>query len=216
MADEPTALAPPAASGAQDGDHATYQVRSHEERFRGRVFGVYADEVVMPDGGTAVREYVTHVGAVGAVTLDLTSAPGGRVMLVRQYRHPVGHAMWELPAGLTDVAGEPAVEAAKRELAEEADLVADRWDLLLDMHPSPGCSTERIRIFLARDLSAVPQRDRHVRTEEEAEMTAAWFDLDEAIAMGLAGHITNAACLAGLLAAARARDSGWATLRPVD
>lgn len=208
MPDERSALGEPAS--------ATYPVRAHVERFRGRVFTVYADDVVMPDGGVAVREYVRHVGAVGAVALDTSAAPGGRVMLVRQYRHPVGQAMWELPAGLTDVAGEPAVEAARRELAEEADLVAGRWDLLVDLHPSPGCSTERIRVFLARDLSVVPDRDRHVRTEEEAELTAEWFDLDEAVAMGLDGRITNAACVAGLLAAARARDSGWTTLRRAD
>lgn len=214
MPDESVAAAQAGSGGAPHS--AVYQVRSHVERFRGRVFRVYADDVVMPDGSIALREYVSHVGAVGAVALDTETARGGRVMLVRQYRHPVGQAMWELPAGLTDVSGEPAVAAAKRELAEEADLVAGRWDLLVDMHPSPGCSTEQIRIFLARDLTAVPERDRHVRTEEEAELTTAWFDLDEAVAMALDGRITNAACLVGLLAAARARDSGWATLRPVD
>lgn len=189
-----------------------YRVVESRQRFVGPVFSVVTDTVTMPGGGTAERDYIRHVGAVGVVALDADD----RVVLVRQYRHPVRRSLWELPAGLTDVAGEDLVASAARELAEEADLVAARWDLLVDVHPTPGCSNEMIRLFLARDLSEVPHSDRHVRTHEEADMTIAWFDLDEAVAMALRGEITNAACLIGLLAAARARDSGWAALRPVD
>ena len=104
--------------------------------------------------------------------------------------------------------------AAARELAEETDLRAGRFDLLIDLHTSPGFSTETIRLFLARDLSPVPAADRHLRTDEEADIEIAWFDLDEAVAMVLRGEISNAAAVAGLLAAARTRDDGWATLRP--
>jgi 8-oxo-dGTP pyrophosphatase MutT (NUDIX family) len=198
-------------SGDGDGGHA-FQVRSHRERFHGALFSVFTDEVTMPGGGVAARDYVRHVGAVGVVALDDT----GRVVLVRQYRHPLGRPIWELPAGLIDVDGEALPEAARRELAEEVDLLAGRLDLLVDMHTSPGYSDERIRIFLARDLTDVPPERRHQRSDEEAEMSTARFGLDEAVAMVLAGEITNAACVAGVLAAARARDAGWAGLRAAD
>jgi len=194
---------------SQDGG---YSVVRTTERVANRVFRVVTDEVRMPDGATAARDYLHHVGAVGVVALD----EAGRVVLVRQYRHPVRRELWELPAGLIDVAGEPLVHAAARELAEEADLRADRWDLLADAHTSPGCSDEVIRIFLGRDLSPVPDAELHQRTHEEAGLTVRRFPLDEAVRMALSGEITNAACLVGVLAAAQARDAGWTTLRKVD
>ncbi|MFC4110612.1 NUDIX domain-containing protein [Micromonospora zhanjiangensis] len=190
-------------------DHA-FEVRSHRERFSGPLFSVFTDEVTMPGGSVAERDYVRHVGAVGVVALD----DAGQVVLVRQYRHPLGRAIWELPAGLIDKAGEELPDAARRELAEEVDLLAGRLDLLVDMHTSPGYSDERIRIFLARELSDVPPDRRHERSGEEATMQVHRFDLDDAVAMVLAGEITNAACVAGLLAAARARDTNWTPLRP--
>ncbi|GGM07158.1 NUDIX domain-containing protein [Dactylosporangium sucinum] len=188
----------------------TYEVRSHTERLRNRVFSIVTDEVVMPGGEVVTRDYMVHVGAVGVVALDAD----GRVALVRQYRPAVRTVLWELPAGLVDVAGEPLAAAAARELAEEADLVAARWDLLAELHPSPGASNEKIRLFLAREIATVPEAERHERTHEEAELELHWIDLDEAVGMALAGEITNAAAACGVLAAARARDRGWSTLRP--
>jgi ADP-ribose pyrophosphatase len=190
----------------------TYEVVNRVERLHNRVFSVVTDEVTMPGGDTAARDYVRHVGAVGAVAVD----DDDQIVLVRQYRHPVGDHLWELPAGLVDVDGEPLVAAAARELAEEADLVAARWDLLAEVHTSPGYSNEKIRLFLARDLTAVPDHERHTRTHEEAELTVRWVKLDEAVSMALRGEITNAACLVGVLAAAHARDRGWSSLRPPD
>jgi ADP-ribose pyrophosphatase len=189
-----------------------YAVLARHDRFTGPMFSVVTDDVAMPGGVVAARDYMRHVGAVAAVALD----DAGRVVLVRQYRHPVRRFLWELPAGLVDVAGEPAATTAARELAEEADLLADRWDLLLDLHSTPGCSDELIRVFLARGLRPVPDHDLHVRHDEEAELTTSLIDLDEAVAMVFAGEITNGPCTAGLLAAARARDCGWAGLRPPD
>jgi ADP-ribose pyrophosphatase len=123
--------------------------------------------------------------------------------------------MWELPAGLADVEGESGVLTGQRELAEEADLTAARWDVLLDLHTSPGYSDEHLRVFLARDLAPVPESDRHQREHEEAEMTTHVFDLDEAVGMTLRGEITNATTVAGLLAASWARDRGFEGLRSV-
>ncbi len=190
----------------------THETVDRTTRYPGPIFQVYTDRVTMPGGDPVHRDVVENLGAVGVVALDEV----GRVVLIRQYRHAVGQRLWELPAGLRDVDGEPLVRGAARELAEEADLVAARWDLLIDLHTSPGFSNETIRLFLARSLSPVPDEDRFARTDEEADLEVAWFDLDEAVAMVFRGEVTNAAAVGGLLAAARARDEGWATLRPVD
>jgi 8-oxo-dGTP pyrophosphatase MutT (NUDIX family) len=190
-------------------DHETL---SRTERYAGPIFSVFTDQVTMSGGGTAYRDVVENKGAVGVVAIDDV----GRVVLIRQYRHPVRRLLWELPAGLRDVGGEPLVTTAGRELAEETDLLAGRFDLLVDLHTSPGFADETIRLFLARDLSPVPDAERYARTDEEADIEIAWFDLDEAVAMVLRGEITNAAAVGGLLSAARARDDGWATLRPAD
>lgn len=189
-----------------------HETVSRTERYSGPIFTVYTDEVTMSGGGTAHRDVVVNKNAVGVVALDEV----GRVVLIKQYRHPVGKQLWELPAGLRDVAGEDPVVGAARELGEEADLRAARWDLLADLHLSPGFSAETIRLFLARDLSPVPDAERHTREDEEADIEIAWVELDEAVAMVLRGEILNAAAVGGLLAAARARDDGWATLRPAD
>ncbi|MEV4754574.1 NUDIX hydrolase [Micromonospora sp. NPDC049559] len=185
---------------------------SRAERYRGRVFSVVTHEVTMPGGGTAARDVVEHIGAVGVAAVDERD----RIVLIRQYRHPLGRAIWELPAGLVDVAGEDLAATALRELAEEVDLVAGRLEVLVDMHTSPGWTNERIRLFLARELGEVPPEHRHERRDEEADLEVAWFDLDRAVSMALAGEITNGPCVAGVLAAARARDQGWAGLRPSD
>lgn len=189
-----------------------YDVRARHERYRGPVFTVLTDEVRMPDGRYANRDYVVHVGAVGAVAVD----DEDRIVLVHQYRHPIGYPLWELPAGLTDVEGEDLVDAARRELAEEADLAAGRWQLLADAHTSPGFTTEVIRLYLARDLTEIPEPDRHVRHGEEAELTVARVPLEEAGQMALRGEITNAACLIGVFGALRLRAQGWPQTRPLD
>ena len=189
-----------------------HQVRSRTERYAGPVFTVLTDDVSMPGGGSAKRDYLLHVGAVAVAAVDTD----GRVVLVRQYRHAVGRRLWELPAGLMDVSGEGLAAAAGRELTEEADLAAGRLDLLVDVHTSPGFTNEVVRVFLARDLTEVPADGRHDRHDEEADIEVAWFDLDETVAMVFDGRITNGPAVAGLLAAARARDDGWASLRPAD
>ncbi|GAA0547927.1 NUDIX hydrolase [Paractinoplanes ferrugineus] len=188
-----------------------HETVAHDKRYAGPIFSVFTDKVTMSGGHTATRDVVQAKGAVGVVALDEV----GRVALICQYRHAVSARLWELPAGLRDVAGEELVAGAARELAEEADLRAGRWDLLVDLHTSPGFTDESIRLFLARELTPVPDEERHHRTDEEADIELAWFDLDEAVAMIFRGEITNAAAVGGLFAAARARDEGWATLRPV-
>jgi 8-oxo-dGTP pyrophosphatase MutT (NUDIX family) len=186
-----------------------HETVSRAERYRGAIFSVYSDQVTMSDGTTAVRDVVENQGAVVVVALD----DSDRVVLIKQYRHPVGRHLWELPAGLRDVAGEDEAVTAARELAEEADLMAGRIEPLIDLHTSPGFSDEAVRVFLARDLAPVAEADRHERTAEEADLEVRRVDLDECVAMVFRGEITNAAAVAGVLAAARARDSGWTLLR---
>ncbi|MFP5336381.1 MAG: NUDIX domain-containing protein [Actinomycetes bacterium] len=178
----------------------------------GLVWDVVRDTVDLGEAGVVRREFVRHPGAVGVLALDEQD----RVLLVRQYRHPVQHDLWELPAGLLDVDGEPPVEAARRELAEEADLRAARWDVLVDWFNSPGGMDEAIRVFLARDLTDVPEGARHEREHEEAGMVAAWLPLDEARDAVLAGRLHNPTTVVGVLAACAARDAGWQALRPAD
>jgi ADP-ribose pyrophosphatase len=189
-----------------------HETRSRTERYAGPIFTVFSDEITMSGGGTAVRDVVENRGAVVVVALDDVD----RVVLIRQYRHAVRQRLWELPAGLRDVDGEDQAVTAVRELAEETDLRAGRLDMLIDLHTSPGFSDEAVRIFLARDLTPVPGDERHRRTDEEADLEVARVDLDEAVAMVFRGEITNAAAVCGLLAAVRARDEGWATLRPAE
>jgi 8-oxo-dGDP phosphatase len=181
-----------------------YQVVEEKVQFRSPVFTVVTDQVRMPSGDVVARDYMKHVGAVAVVALD----DQDRVVLVRQYRHPVRAHLWELPAGLIDVDGEALPDAATRELAEEADLRAGWLEPLVELHTTPGCSDERIRIYLARDLRPVPEEDRHQRRDEEAGMTVQWFRLDQAIRMIFAGEITNGPCVAGLLAADRLSRTG--------
>ena len=125
-----------------------YEVLDSQRLFTGRVISLRTDEVRMSDGSVSTREIVEHPGAVAIVALD----DDDNVVLVRQYRHPVGEYVVELPAGLLDVDGESALAAAQRELFEEAALTASDWDLLVDLLPSPGMSDEAIRVFLARGL----------------------------------------------------------------
>jgi ADP-ribose pyrophosphatase len=136
-----------------------------------------------------------------------------QVLLLRQYRHPVQMNLWEIPAGLLDIAGEDFVVGAARELAEEADLVAEHWQVLTDFFNSPGSSSEAVRIYLARGISEVPEHQRHVRTDEEAEIEFAWVDLDEAAAAVLAGRLHNPSAVVGILAAAQGARTGFSSLR---
>jgi len=193
-------------------DALGYEVVESEPIFRGRVIAVRRDSVRMSDGTVAVREIIEHPGAVGVVAMD----DDGNVLLVNQYRHPVRQRLDELPAGLLDVAGEPALLAAQRELAEEAGVTALDWEVLIDLHTSPGMTDEAIRIFLARGLQDIPAEERFEPEHEEIELTVERVPLDVAVGRVQSGELTNAAAVAGLLAAALCRDRGWQGLRPAE
>lgn len=189
-----------------------YEVVSSDAVFDGRVISLRTDMVRMPDGAVSQRDVVAHPGATAVVALDDSDA----VLLVRQYRHPTGEHLWELPAGLLDVAGEPAWDSAQRELAEEGHVRAQRWTTLVDIRTSPGMTDEAVRVYLARSLSEIPHEQRHAAEHEEVEMQREWVPLEEAADRALAGQLHNGICVAGLLAAVRARSRGFAGLRPAD
>jgi 8-oxo-dGDP phosphatase len=182
---------------------SSYKVVQSTERFRGPIFRVVTDQVTMPDGQVVDRDIVDKKGAVGVVALF----DDGRVVLVRQYRHAVRQYLWELPAGLIDVEGEELPDVARRELIEETDLRAGHVEHLIEVYLSPGFTNEKITLYLATRLSAVADGDRHVRQAEEADMQVRILPLSEAIEMIMKGEITNAASVAGLLAASHARSS---------
>ena len=186
-----------------------YQLRHSQGVYRGRVINVRRDTVRMPSGGEVERDVVEHPGAVGVVALD----EQGRILLLRQYRHPIGQILWELPAGLLDVAGERALAAAQRELGEEAFLTAKSWAVLVDMYSSPGMTDEATRVFLARTLDEVPEAQRHQGEDEEAELERHWLTLDDAVERVLQGEITNNLACVGILAAAAARARNFEFLR---
>lgn len=172
----------------------------------GRVWDLRRDRFALPSGEELMRDYVDHTGAVAVLAMD----DDDRVLLIRQYRHAVGVRDWEIPAGLMDIAGEPALRGAQRELAEEADLRASQWHLLLDVMTTPGGSSEAIRIFLARGLSQV--HHDYVREGEEAEIISRWVPLADAVNAVLSRDIQNAITANAVLAAAASRAGGWASL----
>jgi ADP-ribose pyrophosphatase len=185
-----------------------FEIVESETVYVGKIFALRADEVQMPGGGSARREVVEHYGAVAILAID----EDANIVMVYQYRHPVGRRLWELPAGLLDMGGEPPHITAARELEEEAGLSATKWRVLVDLVSAPGFSDESVRVYLATGLSDVGRPDAH---DEEADLVVRRFAIDEAVRMALSGEITNAIAVSGILAA-HAVDGDFDSLRPVD
>jgi 8-oxo-dGDP phosphatase len=188
-----------------------FAVRASEVVYDGKIMALRRDEVVMPGGGTGVREILEHAGAVAVAALD----PDDRLMMIYQYRHAVGRRLWEMPAGLLDHLGEDPVEAARRELAEEVGLAATDWSLLVDVVSSPGFSDEAIRVYLARGLTDVGRPDLGA-DDEEVDLETHWVPLADAVAMVFDGTIVNASTVAAVLAVHALRSGGVRQDRPVD
>jgi ADP-ribose pyrophosphatase len=172
-----------------------YRTAASDEVYRGRILAVRMDGVEMPGGRVASREVVEHFGAVAIAAVD----DGHRVVMIRQYRHPLGRRIWELPAGLLDVAGECALETARRELAEETGRGAREWSVLADVATSPGMTDEVTRVFLATGLHT--ERRKPGTEDEESDSVIREVPLADALAAVHRGDVVNAATIAGLFAA---------------
>ena len=173
------------------------------------LISVRNDKVRVPDDQSAERTVVTHPGAVAILALD----DAQRVLMIRQYRHPVGHLLWEIPAGLQDTDGETPLQTAQRELLEETGYRASRWHRLLDYFSSPGYSTERIRIFLARGVELAADSG-YEREQEEKYIVTDWVPLATAVRLALSGKLHNGPAIAGVLAGYAASSEEFSGLRP--
>jgi 8-oxo-dGDP phosphatase len=190
-----------------------WQVVERKEVARSILVTVRTDIVRTPDNDLAERDVVLHPGAVAVLALDAT----GQILMIRQYRHPVGRLLWEIPAGLRDVSGEDPWATARRELVEETGYRARDWKLLADYYSSPGFTNERLRVFLARDLESVPEAERHfVPRDEEAHLLLAWLPLEEAVRKVFAGELHNGPAALAIMAGYAARSEGFDRLRPAD
>lgn len=186
-------------------------VAARTDVFEGRVWSVVRDQVRI-GSSDSVRDVVIHPGAVAVIAVD----DADRILLIRQYRHPVAMYLFEPPAGLLDVAGEPPLVTARRELAEEAGVQAGTWHTLVDLFNSPGGSSEAIRVYLASDLTALPGGRPHTGEAEEAHLPQAWVALEDAVELVLSGAIGSPSGVAGILALDAVRRREGRGLRPAD
>lgn len=184
-----------------------FTVTSSELLIDAPILAVRRDTVTMPNNSSAHREIVEHFGAVAVVAVQ-----GQHIAMVKQYRHSVGQRLWELPAGLLDVADESPLDAAQRELMEEAGLAATDWEILVDLVTSPGFCDEAVRVYLAHGLSHV---ERPEAKDEEADMALEWVPLAEAVDRVFAGDIVNSIAVSGILAL-QAHNLDCRTLRGSD
>ncbi|WP_099332450.1 NUDIX domain-containing protein [Actinomyces minihominis] len=175
----------------------------------------FVNEVVRtPSGQTMNRQFLTHPGAVAVVAWDEVE---DTILVLRQYRHPVGMELVEVPAGLLDVEGEDYLVAAQRELAEEAEVAAGRWDVLVDIFTTPGACEESLRVFLARDLSPAPRPAGFAPEDEEAEMSVHLVAREDLVKAILAGDCQSPPLVSGVMALEVARLRGQLdSLRPSD
>jgi ADP-ribose pyrophosphatase len=169
----------------------SWPVHGSEDIWRGSTpFAVRRDEISLPSSVSSAERFgrvvVEHPGAVVVLAID----EDDRVLVLKQYRHPIGRRMVELPAGLLDSPDEEPVVAAQRELLEEAGLEAGSWKHLSTMHTSPGISSELIEIFLAQGLRAADRGD-FVLAHEEADMTAHWVPFSDLLDAVLDRRLTD-------------------------
>ncbi|GAA1734455.1 NUDIX hydrolase [Aeromicrobium alkaliterrae] len=175
---------------------ASWPVAASETFYDTTYVSLRRDTIVDPSGGEHPRAVVQPRGAVGVIALD----DDDRILLVAQYRHPVGRRMIELPAGILDVEGEDPRDTAARELAEEADVQAEHWEHHLVIRSSPGYTSEALTVFRATGLSPVPEDQRTKREAEEADMEQWWLPFADAVAAVLDGRISNGLAIGAILA----------------
>lgn len=155
---------------------------SSEELFDGQVVHLFKDTVQLPNGKSAIRETIRHIGAVAIVPLT----EDGKVIVERQFRYPVGQVITEIPAGKLDSRYEDRLAAAKRELEEETGLIADKWQELGDYYPAAAYCDERITMYLAEGL-----RNGQRNLDEDEFLNIHAVKLDELVEEILSGKIVD-------------------------
>ena len=175
-----------------DEDLIEHTVRS-EDIFGGTLLHVRRDTVRLPNGKEGVREWIRHPGAAAVLPL----LPDGNVILVRQYRHPIGKVTLEVPAGKLDAEGEDPLHCARRELSEETGYTAEQYDKLTTIATTVGFSNEYIHLYLARQLSSGRQH-----TDEDEFVNVVQMPLKEALHLVNTGEIIDAKTIISLMMAA--------------
>lgn len=170
------------------------EVLESEEVYKGKIITIKRDTLTRGDGKNFVRETAVSSDAVAVVAID----EQGRILLIRQYRHPMGRPVWEIPAGKMDVDGEQPEETAIRELQEETDTTAESVELLTLFLNSAGWTNEKTYVYLAKGLRDVPEFQRE---NEEADIEKKWVSLDDAYEMVRTGELDDAKTVIGILLA---------------
>lgn len=177
---------------------------SSEVLRRSRILEFRVDTIELPDGTRSTRDVAGHPGGVGMVAID----PEDRVLLVRQWRHAVGRALLEIPAGTLDRHPDGSIEdpalAAARELEEETGYRAGRWRYLGSFFTAPGFTEEQMHLYLATELS--PAHKDRLGPDEDERLELEPVPLAEAIAMARRGQLRDAKSIVGLLWVAALRD----------
>ncbi len=176
----------------------TEQKLNSEKLYSGRIINLFNDEIMLPNGNTAFREYVKHPGGICVVPVT----ENGEVLLVRQYRYPYAEEIIEIPAGKRDV-GEDPLEGGKRELKEELGVTAEKFIFLGEFYPTPGYTDERLYMFAATGLTfgkSCPDQDEFVAPEK--------YSLDVLVEKIIKGEIKDGKTQAAVLKVKYLTDKG--------
>lgn len=156
--------------------------------YNGKILDLFKDDIELPDGNKAVREYVNHSGGS-----SILCEKDGKILLVKQYRYPYGKELLELPAGKLNP-GESPEQTAIRELEEEGGVIAGKVEKLFDVYPTPAYTNEIIRIYKAIDI-----KEGSVHLDEDEFLSSVWVDKEELKQMIARGEIKDAKTLIALL-----------------
>lgn len=174
-----------------------YRTISREEIFKGKILTLVKDKVLLPNNNEAEREIILHKGAAAIVPVD----DEGRIIFVRQYRHPIGEELLEIPAGLLEEGEEP-LESAKRELEEETGYKSSKIRFICKMISSAGFCNEIVHIYLATELKKGKQN-----LDEEEFISLERYTFEEAVEMIFDGRIKDSKTIAGILGAKQLLES---------